>query len=134
MQEYNFENLMHSKKFNIILLVFLLGFFLIPGQFYAGSLSVKETSCSTTPQNKQHHKDNCEKGCCNNSKAGNDHCKDKCGNLLCQNLLYSFHIVLPAAKSNQNPFSSEGVKLYSLYKQPYYTSAHLSVWSPPKIG
>ncbi|MDE5438286.1 hypothetical protein KRE40_09220 [Elizabethkingia meningoseptica] len=133
-EEYNFENLMHSKKFNIILLVFLLGFFLIPGQFYAGILPVKEISCCTASQNKQQHQDNCEKDCCSNSKAGTDHCKDKCGSQLCQNCLYNFHIILSTAKSNQSPFSSENVKLYSLYKQPYYSSAHLSIWSPPKIG
>ncbi|ASV79774.1 hypothetical protein CMU73_04005 [Elizabethkingia anophelis] len=125
------------KKANILLIIFVLGVFLIPGQSYACKTHAKkqvieQASCC------EHHdsqdKETCKKKCCQEKKDGTNPCSGKCGSHSCQNSSQNFSVTLPFTKCLGEQFNIEDEKSYSPYKQPYYSSGYHSIWQPPKIS
>ncbi len=126
------------KRINILLIICLLDFFLIPTQsctckFHSKEIVTSESLCCSV--NKQHDsEDEREKDCCKSNDRTSNECSGKCGSASCHSSLNSFSATLPVSKYVQNNLIFESKKSYSLYQQHAYTSQGSSIWQPPKIG
>ena len=126
------------KRINILMIICLLGFFIIPMQSYAckshsKEIVIKEKSCCSA--NKQHHsEDQCEKDCCKSKDDTSNECSGNCGPTSCHSSSNSFSATPPFFRNAQNPVFSKSKKSYPLYKEPFYSSGESSIWQPPKIS
>ena len=126
------------KRINILMIICLLGFFLIPTQSYAckshsKEIVIKEKSCCSA--NKQHHsEDHCEKDCCKSKDDTSNECSGNCGPTSCHSSPNSFSATPPISKNVQNNLIFESKKSYPLYQQRAYSSRESSIWQPPKIA
>lgn len=125
------------KRINIVMIICLLGFFLVPAQSYACKSHAKEVvskdkSCCS---DKKHHSENhCEKDCCKSKDDTSKECSGNCGPTSCHSSSNSFSATPPISRNAQNNLSFENKKSYPLYKQHAYSSGESSIWQPPKIG
>lgn len=124
-----------TKKFHILLITLMLGFFAIPTLAYAcgnSSTKTEKSCCKKGKADKSNKKD-----CCKNHKSKNnkndDSCGGKCKHSSCSCTTFHFVMSLPFYNETKTCFiESEKLKFYP--NEAYLSSGFFSIWLPPKIS
>lgn len=121
-----------AKKFQLILMIFCLGIFVVPKQiFFAEN---KEMSCC--------NKENSTKSCCDkekpspckDSKTKHHSCDGNCSNcVFCSTSIVFLKVEFEnkIEKFSQNNISN---KVENFYLQPSLSDLPKKIWQPPKIS
>ncbi len=121
------------RMLNIFITICLLVFTFTPGSISACTSSAKGSKIEKFSCNRHKNESSCKKNCCHHKHHGNSGCRGNCGKASCQNSPTTFFIN-SIFKYSQNVYNFENKNLYSIYKQPYYSSGFDSIWQPPKIA
>ncbi len=116
-----------------ILLIFILGFTLMPTVTYACGSKTEKSCC-----NKDKTRNSDTKECCKKDKQhtnDNDNCDGECGDKSCH--CPASHNSLTAYISQQSStniidFSNENEKFHFI--KTYFSVGFYSIWTPPNIG
>lgn len=124
------------RTLKILLSIFSIGFFLIPGEVSACTSQTKEivnekSSCDDSSDG-HHTEGSCKKDCCNEKEGENTDCSGNCGQKSCHSSSPTFW--MHDIKDSQNAFLFENEISFPLHNQPYYSSGFHSIWQPPKIA
>lgn len=125
------------KKFHILLLVFTIGFFLIPMSTYSCEMKSKKACC-----NKEMSSSNTEKrDCCKNSNHSEnkdkDHdggCNGKCGHSNCTTSTVQFSLAFFEIKFKNNNYDFSEKEQNYFNSETNLSSGFHSIWLIPKIG
>ncbi len=120
-----------TRKTHILIIIFTLGFFLMPTIMFACGNKTENSCCKKDTSSKTEKKD-----CCKNkqSKEENNSCGGKCGHSNCTASTVNFSIISfyeIEFKNNNFHFSTEKPKFY--HSETFISSGFTSVWLPPKI-
>ncbi len=120
-----------KKRFHILVLVFTLGFLMLPTMNYACGTKTEKDYCKKEISSKTEKKDCCAN---NHSKDKDNNCGGKCGHSNCTTSFINFSLVfLNDIKFNTNfDFSSEKQNFY--ISKTNISSGFYSIWLIPKIG
>ncbi|RKD16335.1 hypothetical protein BCY91_05555 [Pelobium manganitolerans] len=128
---------MKNLKIHIsILLLFFLGFFLMPNQSYAcskKSTQTEQSSCSKDKSKKSKHS-SCKGKSCKKRKDSNG-CGGNCKHSSCRCAASTTSLSLPLVIEfkAKNPLAAGKKKKFG-FKEAYYSSGFFSIWLPPKIS
>jgi hypothetical protein len=132
-----FDNIdLKMKKFHILLVLVILGFFLMPFLTYSCEMKSKKSCCNKEMSSSNDEKMDCCKNI-NDSKSKNkDHeggCNGKCGHSNCVTTSTQFSVAFFEIRFNNNnfDFSVEKPKFY--HSETFISAGFTSVWLPPKI-
>ena len=120
------------KNFHTYLLLFTLGFFLLPSVSFACEMKSEKACCKKEVPAKSE-----KKACCKDAPSDNENksCKGKCGHSNCTSTSASSTFAILndfVFNSNAFDFSTEKQKFYN-YKT-FISSGFSSLWLIPKIG
>ena len=123
-----------AKKFHILLIILILGFFATPTLTYACATKSDKTEKSCCKKDKSDKKD-----CCKNHKSKNDKnddgCVEKCKHPSCSCPVVNFAFNLPFSTGFKTKTCfSEGKKVKSYYNETYHSFGFGYIWTPPNIG
>ena len=124
-----------SKHISFVIL-FCLGFFLMPGISYAcakKSTKTEQSSCSNEKSKKSEHKKGCKNKSCKKCKS--DNCGGGCSHSTCRCGASTTSLSLPAVIElrAKNHFAAAKKQKFA-FKEAYYSSGFFSIWLPPKIS
>ncbi len=146
-QSYTFKRYLEMiKKFHILLLLLLIGFFIQPIQAYAcGTHSVKteKSCCATSKDNVQDNSQ--EKQCCQKHTSTKNDTEKECDNTCnsnschcstsCQSIGFLSIVEVKIIFFVKNPFSDLDIEKEKInYNENFLSSGFLSLWLPPKIA
>lgn len=120
-----------DKKFHILIIILILGFFLLPTLSYACETKSEKSCCKKEISSKTEKKD-----CCNgkHSKDRDSSCGGKCGHSNCTTRTVNLSLISFIEiefKNNTFDFSAKKPKFY--HSETFISSWFSSVWLPPKI-
>jgi hypothetical protein len=122
-----------AKKNYILLLIFTIGFFMVPNMSYACEIKIDkvENSCGS----KEKTDKNTNKDCCINHKTMNDDCNSNCNHhsCSCPTVHYSFNLPFSSGIRIKTIFA-ENKKLKFYHNETFLSSGFYSIWKPPNIG
>jgi hypothetical protein len=119
------------KKFHILVIILILGFFLVPSFTYAcetKSVKMEKSCCKKDQLNNTNKKDCCKK---KQSKNTND-CNGQCGDKNC--ISYATHYpLIPNSdielSNNKRYFITDILQFH--YNETYLSTDYYSIWRPP---
>lgn len=125
-----------TRKFHIILIIFVLGFFGTPTSSYACGTKSTKTEKSCCKKNKESNKAE-KKSCCKKKSANNsDGCDGNCNDSDCSCPTTNstvFALTFYTELYKQTTFPQNKISK-SYYNETYLSSGFHSIWQPPKIG
>ena len=128
------ENL---NKHIVVVILFCLGFLLMPNQGYACSKTTTKTeqsSCSTKKDKNLKEKNCCKTKSCKESKEDTGHCNGDCKDKTCTNNTPSPSLALFSHLQINELHFADVKKQKFCFKQVYYSSNYSTIWQPPKIS
>ncbi|WP_395051389.1 hypothetical protein [Flavobacterium sp.] len=124
-----------TKKFHILLLIFTIGFLLMPVLTSACEMKSGKSCCNseTTSSNRE------KKGCCKvvNHSKNKDHegpCNGKCGHSNCTTSSVQFSIAFFEIKFKNNNFKFSEKEHNYFNTQANISDGFFSIWLIPKIS
>lgn len=126
-----------TKKFHILLIILIIGFFTTPTLTYAcgtKSTTTEKSCCKKIKTDKTDPKGCCKKNINQKDNYEND-CDGKCGHSSCScpNFHYAF-VVSFWAELRAKTYFTESKKTKNHYSENYLSDGFTSIWKPPNIG
>lgn len=124
-----------TKKFHIVFLLVMLGFFLIPAITYACEMKSGESCCDKETTSINEKKDCCKIDNHIKKNKDDESCGGKSKHSSCSCPIFNFTTVLPFETEMKNKFVhffSEKVNFYN--KETQISSGFYSIWLIPKIS
>lgn len=134
---FNFSNFVSlfvkMKKYHILFLMFMLGFFLMPGVSYGCETKIEKSCCKKESKARSEQKDCCKKS--KESKEEPKNCGGKCGHSNCTASSMQFSLLSGNEIEIKSTFFDFTLKKPDFHhNQTTLSSGFYSVWSPPKIS
>lgn len=123
-----------TKKFHIVLLMVVMGFFLTPGSVYACEMKSEKSCCSKEASSKGDKKDCCKKDNDSKNKSQDSGCNGKCGHVNCTTSSVQFSLAFFEIKFRNNNFVFSKKEQNYIHSETNLSSGFFSIWLIPKIG
>ena len=123
-----------TKKFHIVLLMVVMGFFLTPGSIYACGMKSEKSCCKKEISSKGDKKDCCKNDNDSKNKSHDGSCNGKCGHSNCTTSSVQFSLAFFEIKFKNNNFDFSEKKQNYIHSETNLSSDFFSIWLIPKIG
>jgi hypothetical protein len=123
-----------TKKFHIVLVMVVMGFFLTPALTYACGMKSEKSCCNKEISSKGDKKDCCKKDNDSKDKSHDGGCNGKCGHSNCTTSSVQFSLAFFEIKFKNNNFDFSEKEQNYIHSETNLSSGFFSIWLIPKIG